>query len=51
MYNVEADPQELYRHTRATFSDYDEVIILIVVILFLLLIIIIYRRKAKEKVD
>jgi len=25
LYNVEADPQELYRLTRATFSDYDEV--------------------------
>ena len=43
LYNVEADPQELYRLTRATFSDYDEVIIIIILIIILLTIIIISK--------
>ena len=37
LYNVEADPQELYRLTPATFSNYDEVIIIIVIIVIIVI--------------
>ena len=33
LYNVEADPQELYRLTPATFSNYDEVIIIVIIVI------------------
>ena len=41
LYNVEADPQELYRLTPGTFSDYDQVIITTSLFPFDLVIIII----------
>ena len=41
LYNVEADPQELYRLTPGTFSDYDQVIITTSPFAFDLVIIII----------
>ena len=39
LYNVEADPQELYRLTPATFSNYDEVIIIIIIVTIFISII------------
>ena len=36
LYNVEADPQELYRLTPATFSNYDEVIIIVINIIIII---------------
>ena len=41
LYNVEADPQELYRLTPATFSNYDEVIIIVINIIIIIIITVI----------
>ena len=43
LYNVEADPQELYRLTPATFSNYDEVIIIVIIVIIFISIMADYE--------